>query len=122
MNQPNNQSTKESAPLDFGSASVELIRGETDAVIKIRGRFTFLVQQQFRAVMDALSADEDHHSIVIDMGAVAYLDSAALGMIYMLKEKVGATRKLRITRANPTVLRILHAAYVHKVIEIPQLA
>lgn len=103
------------------SESIELIHGQNETNLRVRGKFTFQIQAEFRKAMDRLAAEESTRPVVVELGSVEYMDSSALGMLYMLNDRVGKQRTLRIARANPTVLKILKAAYVQEMYDIPQL-
>lgn len=70
-------------------------------IVTVDGRFDFTCHSDFRkAFADALKGT----SFVIDFGKVTYMDSAALGMLLLLREKVAGdpTRvELRNTQGQP---------------------
>ncbi len=63
------------------------------AVVTLHGRFDFGAHREFRdcckTCLDAVQVRE----IELDLGAVEYLDSSALGMLLMLKERADAASK-----------------------------
>ncbi|HRH82429.1 MAG TPA: STAS domain-containing protein [Thiobacillaceae bacterium] len=60
--------------------------GDT-STIRVRGRFVFSCQSAFRAACDKALARAETRAIHIDLSQVEYLDSSALGMLLLLKEK-----------------------------------
>ncbi|MFW5442984.1 MAG: STAS domain-containing protein [Methylococcaceae bacterium] len=58
--------------------------------IKISGRFDFGAHQDFRQASD--QASKNVNKIIVDMGAVDYVDSSALGMLLVLRDKVGESK------------------------------
>jgi HptB-dependent secretion and biofilm anti anti-sigma factor len=70
-------------------------------VVTVDGRFDFTCHAEFRKAFT--DAPKDTH-FVIDLGKVTYMDSAALGMLLLLREKVSGdpTRvELRHTQGQP---------------------
>jgi len=63
------------------------------AVIKLTGRFDFNTHREFRGAYEPLVSDADTRSVVVDFSGVDYLDSSALGMLLMLRDKLGGANK-----------------------------
>ena len=103
------------------SDGVVLVRDKDELIIQIQGRFTFHIQKEFRTVVDNAVAEGPTTPLTIDMHRANYIDSAALGMLFLLKEQAGEARPLKIIHANETVLKILKAAYLNELFIIPQL-
>ena len=81
--------------------------------ISVTGRFDFGVHQDFRRATD--EAGSDINSIVVDMSEVDYLDSSALGMLLVLRDKVGEKQSaVQIKGAKPEVKKILEIANFDK--------
>lgn len=78
----------------------------SELTVQIEGRFDFSAHQEFR---DAYEKSGDSiNSYVIDMSNTSYLDSSALGMLLLLRDHAGGDHaKVRITRCNPDVRKIL---------------
>ena len=80
-----------------------------DAVIRVEGRFDFRMNQDFRKCYEALGGATKR--ITIDLSKVESIDSSALGMLLMMRDKVaGDGKNIRLTNANPTVKRVLTIA------------
>lgn len=75
-------------------------------IIKIQGRFNFSMHLEFR---DAYCNVTDSGKIfVLDFSDVSYLDSAALGMILLLREHAQKNAgSVEICRVNDDVKRVL---------------
>lgn len=58
-----------------------------NAKIAMAGRFDFNSHRQFREAYQQVLDDPAVKEIEIDLGAVDYLDSSALGMLLLLREK-----------------------------------
>jgi HptB-dependent secretion and biofilm anti anti-sigma factor len=61
---------------------------DNTTVIKISGRFDFSCHNEFR---QAYASHPAGGSIVVDMADASYLDSAALGMLLLLRDHATAT-------------------------------
>lgn len=59
-------------------------------VIKLQGRFDFNTHREFRASYEPLLGDTDVSTVSVDFSDVVYLDSSALGMLLMLRERLAA--------------------------------
>jgi anti-anti-sigma factor len=75
--------------------------------IKLTGHFDFGIHQEFRQSYASLPAS-NRRTFIIDMLKVDHMDSAALGMLLVLREKSGADKtRIILQGAKPDVLRIL---------------
>ena len=63
------------------------------AVVTLHGRFDFGAHGEFRDCCKTCLDDMQVREIELGMGAVEYLDSSALGMLLMLKERADAVAK-----------------------------
>lgn len=90
-----------------------------EAVIFLSGRFDFNVHREFKESYVALLGDATIHKLVVDLAAVDYLDSSALGMMLMLRERVqGAGKTIALRNPNETVIKILDIANFQKLFPI----
>lgn len=81
--------------------------------IAVSGRFDFGIHQEFRKATE--QASNGVSTIIVDMTKVSYLDSSALGMLLVLRDKVGESKSaVRIKGANPDVKKILSIANFDK--------
>lgn len=81
--------------------------------IKITGRFDFSVHQDFRKATQQASTGVN--GIVVDMTETDYVDSSALGMLLVLRDKVGENKEaISIKNAKPEVRKILDIANFDK--------
>ena len=75
-------------------------------IIKIQGRFNFSMHLEFRNAY--CSVEGAGTTFVLDFSEVTYLDSAALGMLLLLREHAEKlSGKVEIRRANDDVKRVL---------------
>ncbi len=78
------------------------------ARIALNGRFDFSAHRDFKRSYDAPLKSGDVRALEIDMSAVEYLDSSALGMLLMLKEIAGASNKaVALTNCRGAVKQVL---------------
>ena len=95
------------------AVDVNLDSGKQELKIRVSGRFDFGVHQDFRIATE--KATDSVRTIVVDLGTTDYLDSAALGMLLVLRERVGDKKEaVRITGARPEVKKILQIANFDK--------
>ena len=69
------------------------------AVIRLTGRFDFSRHREFKSCCEAALKQPDVRAIDVDLQAVEYLDSSALGMLLLLKERADA-RALPVSLLN----------------------
>lgn len=87
--------------------------------ITLAGRLDFSVFKQFQAQYEPLLADPGVSHINLNMADVQYLDSSALGMLMLLREKAQALHKtVRIIHCTGHAREILELANLQKRFEI----
>lgn len=75
--------------------------------IHVEGRFDFNCHQQFRRAYEGPATSYTEY--VVDLRGTEYIDSAALGMLLVLRESAGSAT-VRITNSRPAVRKILQIA------------
>jgi anti-anti-sigma factor len=81
------------------------------AMIALNGRFDFHAHREFKDCYDVPLKSGEVKELEIDMGRVEYLDSAALGMLLMLKEKAGSANKtVALTNCRGAIRQVLDIA------------
>ena len=81
------------------------------ATLRLKGRFQFDSHREFRSAYEPYIADPAMRVVVVDFSGVDYLDSSALGMLLLLREKLIAVRKeAEITGAKGAVKQVLDIA------------
>lgn len=63
------------------------------AVIRLGGRFDFQAYRTFREAYEQELAKAEIQVLIIDLQAVQYIDSAALGILLLLRDKAQAQHK-----------------------------
>lgn len=95
------------------SVSIEQNSQENELKIKINGRFDFGIHQDFRKASE--QANGSVKSIVVDLQGTDYVDSSALGMLLVLRDKLGENKKaITIVNAKPEVKKIFQIASFDK--------
>jgi len=89
------------------------------AQILLQGRFDFGAHRDFKTSYETSLGATDVRELEIDMGGVEYLDSSALGMLLILKERASATnKKVAITNCKGAVKQVLEIANFTKLFPI----
>lgn len=86
------------------------VSGQT-ARIALSGRFDFTSQQQLRPSYEAPLNDDRVRLLEIDLGGVEFLDSTAMGLLLLLKERATAAGKeLALVNCQGAPLLVLKMA------------
>jgi len=95
------------------TVEVHLNKSSNELLVKVSGRFDFSVHQDFRKLSE--QAGGGISSICIDLSQTEYVDSSALGMLLVLRDKVADQKSaIRIINARPEVKKILVIANFDK--------
>jgi HptB-dependent secretion and biofilm anti anti-sigma factor len=98
---------------------VSVLNDSDKSVIRLSGRFDFNAHREFRDAMDKALAQSDVPSIHVDMGEVSYLDSSALGMLLMVRDKARAAGKsVSLANTRGSVRQVLDIANFGKLFTI----
>jgi anti-anti-sigma factor len=83
-----------------------------------KGQFTFSDNARFRELLDGV-VSESPKQVVLDVAQVSYVDSAALGMLLLLREAAETNNtNVIIAGANGQVLKILELSRFHDLFEM----
>jgi anti-anti-sigma factor len=89
------------------------------AVVKLHGRFDFSAHRDFRESCNSCFGAAQVREIQLNLGAVEYLDSSALGMLLMLKERAdAASTRVVLADCRGTVKQVLDIANFDKLFTI----
>ncbi|MDD5298016.1 MAG: STAS domain-containing protein [Rhodocyclaceae bacterium] len=92
---------------------------DSRAVIRLDGRFDFNAHREFREAVEKAMLPEGVKEIQVDLAKVAYLDSSALGMLLMLRDKAqGKSRSVQLTNCKGSVRQVLEIANFGKLFAI----
>jgi HptB-dependent secretion and biofilm anti anti-sigma factor len=84
----------------------------------ITGKFTFEVHREFRQYSEQALEHPECRQLDMDLSGVEYLDSSALGMLLLVKEKAAALgKRVRLKGASGTTLQILQAVKFQEMFE-----
>jgi anti-anti-sigma factor len=96
----------------------KLINTDGNAVIQLQGRFDFNAHREFREAVDSALASSARE-IQVDLAGVDYLDSSALGMLLMLRDKAkGGNREVALVKCAGAVKQVLDIANFGKLFRI----
>ena len=83
--------------------------------LRVKGRFNFSCYKQFN---DAVAGPPAPH-YVVDLSGAEYMDSSALGMLLLLRDKVGqATRRVKILAGAGQPNEVLKLANFHRLFSV----
>jgi len=89
------------------------------AVLCLSGRFDFSNFRSFRELYEPVLADAAIHTVALNFKAVEYLDSAALGMLLMLRERAEKlNKKVVLQECQGTVRQLLEVAHFDRLFEL----
>ena len=92
---------------------------KTTGKITAKGRFDFGSHRGFRESYDPLLQNSALKEIELNMAGVEYMDSSALGMLLMLRDRAKAVNKeVVLSKPNDTVMQILEIANFPKLFRI----
>ena len=93
------------------SISTSICDNGTHITIKINGKFDYNLQQEFKKSYESNHSQSDCQNIVsrytIDLNAVNYLDSSALGMLLSLRTYSNHQDCINIIGAKPAIKELL---------------
>ncbi|TPQ28143.1 STAS domain-containing protein [Methylomonas sp. HW2-6] len=85
--------------------------------IKVSGKFDFGLHNEFREATKL--AESGVKQIDVDLSGTDYMDSSALGMLLVLRDKVGGDKSaIRIKNARAEVKKILEIANFDKLFSL----
>lgn len=82
-------------------------------------RFDFSAHKEFRDTTEPFLLRDEVSELDVDLAAVNYVDSSALGMLPMLRDKTrNARREIRLSRCSPPVRQVLDIVNFGKLFRI----
>ncbi|MDO9371892.1 MAG: STAS domain-containing protein [Gammaproteobacteria bacterium] len=100
-------------------AQVSVSASNGEMTIRVAGRFDFNVHKEFRAAYEqTLGGGSVPAKYIIDFGATEYIDSSALGMLLMLRERAGKGAHIVIVHCNQEIKDILGISNFNKLFNI----
>jgi anti-anti-sigma factor len=94
---------------------IKISEADRKTILRLGGRFDFNASREFRDSYERVLGRREVEVIDIDLSEVDYLDSSALGMLLLLREKAEpAGIKLSLVNGRGAVRQILEVANFHK--------
>lgn len=98
---------------------VNVTKDGNRALVQLSGRFDFNTHREFRSAVEPLVIDVAVAAVTIDFSAVEYLDSSALGMLLMLRDRMSGTKKVvTLAGVHGNVKQVLDIANFGKLFQI----
>jgi anti-anti-sigma factor len=98
---------------------VNVAIADGQGTLRLQGRFDFNSHREFRDAADKLMHDAGVTKIVVDLAKVDYLDSSALGMLLMLRDRCRSSGKVvSLSQSQGAVKQILDIANFGKLFTI----
>lgn len=95
----------------------EIIGDGLEVKLNISGRFDFSLHREFREASKMGNGASSRYEI--DLSHVEYMDSAALGMLLLLREEAGGDQsQVKLVGARNDVRRVLEVSNFQKMFEI----
>lgn len=92
---------------------------DSTAKLGLEGRFDFHSHRDFRAAYEPSLGNTEVSEIVVDFNQVDYLDSSALGMLLLLREKAEAAgKKVKLANLTGSVKQVIEIANFGKLFAI----
>lgn len=89
------------------------------ATLGLQGRFDFNAHRDFRDATERMLRDDSVNTLNVDLAQVDYLDSSALGMLLMLRDKIKASnRQVALINCRGPVKQVLEIANFAKLFEV----
>lgn len=86
------------------------------AILYIKGRFDIACYEAFNHAYKDLVGQTDQFQV--DLSMTTFMDSSALGMLLLLREKAGDSAHIELVNANDEVAKILQIAQFHQLFTI----
>jgi anti-anti-sigma factor len=98
---------------------ITLDKKDNTARMRLNGRFDFNSHREFRGACDQVLQDKNNQEIEVDFSSVDYLDSSALGMLLLLREKASnVNMKVSLLNCKGIVQQVLEVANFQKLFSI----
>ncbi len=101
------------------SLSVTINKDQGKLKFLLAGRFDFNSNKEFRKAYESGLNDVSTGAITVDLSGVDYMDSSALGMLLLFKERADEeNRMIKLTNCQETVREILEIVNFGKLFAI----
>lgn len=94
---------------------------DTSATLELKGRFTFEDHQAFKSAVTAATANPGIKAVTLDMTGLIYMDSSALGVLLLARERgIASDIKFIIKNPRESVSAILKVVNFNKLFEVQE--
>lgn len=101
------------------STQIKVTTADGVATLHLEGRFDFNSQKDFRTAYSPILQDATIKSICIELSKVNYLDSSALGMLMLMRERAQEVGKpVELSKPSDIVRKILVIANFGKLFKM----
>lgn len=101
----------------MSNVSTKLSDDGKELTIFVIGRFTYDVHKGFRNAYNRV--DMTNTGFIIDLRSTEYMDSAALGMLLLLRERAGGDQAdIKITNCSPELEHLIKLTNFHNLFKI----
>jgi anti-anti-sigma factor len=101
------------------TAAVSNRIADNRATLSLAGRFDFSIHRDFRRNYEEILGTPGIRQLDVDLAKVEYIDSSALGMLLLLREKAGGQNiQLKLANAQGSVRQVLEVANFGRLFEI----
>ncbi len=99
--------------------NIEIQKDGNTARLILNGRFDFNSYQDFNRQADQMMADGSIGQLAVDFENVKYIDSSALGMLLLLKERATSVSKsIQLVNCKGAVYQALKLGNFHRLFTI----
>jgi anti-anti-sigma factor len=93
------------------ASSVSSRVSEHKGVLSLNGRFDFSIHRDFRSNYESIINADQVNELEVDLHGVDYIDSSALGMLLLLREKAMAKHiEMKLLNPKDAVRQVLEVA------------
>jgi anti-anti-sigma factor len=97
------------------TVEARLTNNDEEMVISVSGHFDFTIANDFR---NCYRNDPPKKMYIIDLAAVEFIDSAAIGMILLLREYTNNNAAIRVINCKPGIKKVLEISHIDRFVEI----
>ena len=90
---------------------IQALWHDDQCTIAISGRFDFNAHRDFHEVCERV---KQNTKVIVDFNRATYVDSSALGMLLLLKDRVADVNQVRLTNCRGHADQVLRIANFHK--------
>lgn len=109
----------EASQQQMGTAQyVSTLRSGDDLIVKVCGHFGFAIHKEFRAAYEEVVDKDPPRRYVIDLRLTDYMDSSGLGILLVMRERIGERVDISLINSNTEIRSILDISNFHKIFNV----